>query len=88
MSMLAAIKEKPFLVLLTLLALTLMAWLLGSIPALNARMLGTLILVIAFVKARVVIVHFMETHATRRSIRLAFEAWILLVGTITLGLYL
>lgn len=88
MSMSELAKRKPLLVLSALLALTAASWLLGYWPALAPGTLGALLIILAFVKARLVIVHFMETHATHVAVRLAFEAWILVVGGITIGIYL
>ena len=77
---------------MALLVLTLLAWLLpliiSTFPALNAPTLGALLLAFAFIKVRLITIHFMEANKAHWLIRVAFEAWVILVGGITIGLYL
>ena len=53
----------------------------------NVRLSTTAVLVIAFIKARMVILDFMEVRHAPLSLRLALEAWTVLVAGTLLVLY-
>jgi hypothetical protein len=60
---------------LALVAATLAAFLLTE-GAADARLATTAVILIAAIKVRLVVVHFMETPWAARPCRLALEAWI------------
>ncbi len=82
------IKDKLFLVLAGLLVLTLLAWLISASAGLEIQTLGVILIILAFVKVRLIIIHYMEAAKVYLPIRIAFEAWVILVGGITIALYL
>lgn len=86
--MAALLKDRLFLVLLALLAITLVSWLLVGSGSLDTEVLGALVLVLAFVKVRMIVIHYMEASTVPRPLRLGFEAWVVLVGLMTVALYL
>lgn len=53
----------------------------------NFRLSTTAVLVIAFIKARMVILDFMEIRHAPLGLRLALEAWTVLVAATLLALY-
>ncbi len=73
--MLNLVKDKLFLVLIALLGMTLMSWLLIS-----SANLGVMILLLAFLKVRLIAIHFMEAAMAHRLVRIAFDAWGVVVG--------
>ena len=75
-------------VLFTLLSLTALSWVAPQLNALNGKTLGTLIIVLAFIKLRIIIMHFMEAGSTHPALRTAFEAWVVIAGGVTIFLYL
>jgi hypothetical protein len=82
----ALFKNKLFLVLMVLFGLTLLSWMGLNHLNIDERIAGVLILIIAFIKVRLIIVHYMELPKTFLSLRLAFEAWIFLTGVVTIAL--
>jgi len=54
----------------------------------DARHAGTAIIVIAFVKVRFVILDFMEIRHAPMPMRIVGEAWVLIVCTVLIGLFL
>jgi len=59
----------------------------GSALALDASMLGALVLAIAFVKARYIMLEFMELRHAPLWMRLAAEAWALAVCAAVIVFY-
>lgn len=59
-----------------------------SKDAFDARFATIAIFVIAAVKVRLVLLHFMELRHAPLPLRLVFEAWVLVVTAAVLGLYL
>jgi len=82
----ALLKNKLFLVLMVLFGLTLLSWMGLNHLNIDERIAGVLILIIAFIKVRLIIVHYMELPKTFLPLRLAFEAWIFLTGVVTIAL--
>ncbi len=78
--MLNLVKDKLFLVLIALLGMTLMSWLLISSTNLGEKSLGVMILLLAFLKVRLIAIHFMEAAMAHRLVRIAFDAWGVVVG--------
>jgi hypothetical protein len=79
---------KIFLILILLLFITLLSWLLSNSLLFQGQLLGVSILAFAFIKVRLIIMHYMEANTVKLPIRLAFEAWILIAGLGTIILYL
>jgi cytochrome c oxidase subunit IV len=77
---------------LVLVLATMLSWLLGGEPPRDGpgRQTGltAAVLVIAFMKVRLIVLHFMEVRDAPRALRLILEAWIVLVLGLLLGLYL
>ena len=69
-----------------LVAATCVSWTLGASH--GARTAAAATLVIAFVKVRYVGLEFMELRDAHPVLRRLFEAWVVLVGTAVLVLYL
>lgn len=66
----------PLVVWLVLVLLTLVSWQIGHGDALLAPATASaLILTAALVKARLIILHFMEVRFAPLALRLVFEAW-------------
>ena len=72
---------------LVLTVLTLASWQ-SSARTIDPTVASIGVLVVAFVKARIVIVHFMEVGTAPRPLRLACDAWVVLGGATLCGLYL
>ena len=71
---------------LVLMLATLLTWWLGEIGAAGTRAIVTM-LVIAFIKGRLVILDFMELRHAPRLWRFLLEGWMLLVGSLILLAY-
>lgn len=82
------LKDKLLWVLSLLLLLTVLSWAVSVDLPLSNKHLGTLLLVVAFIKVRLIIMHFMEANTVHGALRFAVEAWIVLVGGITVFLNL
>ena len=80
--------NKLLLILLILLGITLCSWLLSVFTLAKGKALGVIILVFAFVKIRLIIIHYMESNRAILPVRIAFEAWVLIAGLGIIGLYL
>jgi len=65
---------------LVLVTATLVSW--------SLRAIGLAVLAVAFVKVRLVGLYFMELRTAPVPLRLAFEAWVVVVGAVLAGLYL
>lgn len=76
---------------LLLAVLTGVSWYLGeqgsALSGLNAGGVTSVMMLIGFFKVRLVGLHFMELRYAPWPLRLAFEAWVVLVCVIILGLY-
>jgi hypothetical protein len=74
---------------LVLVAATLASWSLGSGHGSSGAQAASLaVLVVAFLKVRLVGLYFMELRAAPVPLRMAFEAWVVVVGGVLAGLYL
>jgi hypothetical protein len=80
----------PFMVVwFVLIAATLLLWYLGAEHGLhNARLTTILILIVAFIKWRLVGLYFMELRDAPIPLRLIFEAHCLIACSAVLGVYL
>ncbi len=77
----ALIYSRESLVWLVLMSITLCSWLLawnhGQLLS-NLRLEAVVILALAFIKARLVLMHFMEANHAPAQLRLPCETWIVL----------
>jgi len=85
--------NKLLWVLVILLSLTALSWAAPQLAPLfgktmGAKILGALLILLAFMKVRLIILHFMEAGSAYPPLRLAFEAWVAIAGGGTLLLYL
>ena len=48
---------------------------------------GSVVLIIAFLKARLIGIRFMELHEAVLALRIAFEAWVVIVCAVLLVLF-
>ena len=71
---------------LVLIVATAITWYLGEVGAAGTAAIVAM-LVIAFVKGRLVILDFMELRAAPRLWRILLEGWMLLVGSLILLAY-
>ena len=71
---------------LVLIVATAITWYLGEVGAAGTAAIAGM-LVIAFVKGRLVILDFMELRAAPRLWRILLEGWMLLVGSLILLAY-
>jgi caa(3)-type oxidase subunit IV len=71
---------------LVLLAATLLSWE-SAHSAGEYRLASTVVLLIAFLKARLIGLEFMELRAAPRVLRFIFEAWVVLACATLLALY-
>ena len=83
----ALTETKLLMVLLALLALTLSSWLFTHFGIVGGKQLGLVILGLAFIKVRLIVIHYMEATEVLLPIRLAFETWILLAALGTMLIY-
>ncbi|MCY1277737.1 Prokaryotic Cytochrome C oxidase subunit IV [compost metagenome] len=83
MTMKSLLLSRETLVWIVLMAMTITSWVLaythGTLLP-NARYEAVLILGLAFIKARLVLMHFMEAGNSPKQLRLPCEAWVLLCG--------
>jgi hypothetical protein len=76
---------------LLLVGLTAASWMLAEQPAgeqfMDASLLSTLMLIIAFIKVRLVGLHFMELRHAPLPLRLVLEVWVVAVCLLVLYFY-
>lgn len=82
-----ALSDPLLLTLAALLGLTLASWALQAWHGPDPRWIGAAVLAIAFVKARLIVVHYMEAKHAALPIRVAFEAWVWGSAAVVLALY-
>lgn len=89
MTMKVLLFSRETLVWLVLMAMTIISWVLaythGTLLP-NARYETVLILSLAFIKARLVLMHFMEAREAPAQLRLPCEAWVLLCAATLIAL--
>ena len=88
MSMGPLVISRPTIIWLVLLAATALSWALGhayGVPGM--RYAGVYIIVIAFLKVRLVILEFMEIRHAPLPMRLAAEAWVITLCAILTTLF-
>jgi hypothetical protein len=79
-------RARALAVWLVLMAATLVSWE-SARKSGDYRLASSAVLLIAFVKARLIGLEFMELRAAPRPLRLIFEAWTVLACTTLLALY-
>jgi len=73
----------------TLVALTLLSYWLGTGHAIdNANVVGTIVLVLAYLKTRLVMLHFMEVRFAPVPFRVALEALLTVLLAVFIGFFL
>ncbi|MEO0033652.1 MAG: hypothetical protein RIS94_3410 [Pseudomonadota bacterium] len=78
----------PRTVWIALVALTLLAYVFQLEGlAVAPRFVGTAVLITAFVKVRLIGLHYMELKRTVLPLRLAFEAWVVMLGGALITLF-
>ena len=86
------VRTRATLVWLVLTLLTALSWYLaedyGVHHALAVRWVTAALFMVAFVKVRLVIMHFMEINDAPIALRAVFEAWVLVVCGVLIALYL
>lgn len=76
------------LVWIVLVASTLLSWELGhGLGFDTTRAAGATILIITFVKVRLVLLEFMEVRRAPRAMRLAADAWVVLGAVVLVSLF-
>ena len=82
------LKDKLFVVYATLLGVTAISWFMSYAALLDGAILAGALLGLAFIKVRLIVIHYMEAKHARLGIRLAFEGWIVLAAATTIALAL
>jgi hypothetical protein len=83
------LRAKTSIVWLILIAATLTSWWLGTEHGIsNTKLATTLILMVAFVKVRLVVMHFMEVHDAPVPLRLILEVYCVVVCAVLVVMYL
>jgi hypothetical protein len=83
------LRSRTTLIWFLLVAATIFSWEMGHGVGLHdARYAGAAIIVVAFVKVRFVILDFMEIRHAPLPMRIVGEAWVLIVCTILIALFL
>lgn len=80
-------KDKLFIVLAILLVLTLLSWQIFFSVKFELKTIGTLLLLLAFVKVQIIISQYMELNKAILPIRIAFWIWTITVAAISLEIY-
>jgi uncharacterized membrane protein len=79
------------LVWAVLMLATVLSWTLGTrhdVFGAGTRVATIGVLVLAFVKVRLIGTHFMELHQAPRALARAFDGWVVVVCVMIIGLYL
>ena len=87
---LADLLKSPITVVWVILILaTLTSWWLGTDHGFsNENLVGSLILLVAFIKVRFVGLYFMEHRHSPIPLRIVFEVWCLVVCSVVIGMFL
>ena len=86
--MLSILKDKYFMALAMLLAITLFSLLMPQFVVLQPKVVGVVLLFLAFAKVQIVISQYMELHHAVLAVRIAFWAWTVVVCASCIGMYL
>jgi membrane-bound ClpP family serine protease len=85
--MLSFFKDKLFIALLLLLAITVLSWQIFFSAKFEPKAIGALLLILAFVKVQIIISQYMELNHAIVPIRIAFWIWTIMVAAISLVMY-
>jgi hypothetical protein len=80
-------KEKLLIVLAALLILTLLSWLIIYAAKLEPKFLGTVLLLLAFVKVQIIINQYMELNKAIPVVQIAFWLWTAGVCAMSIFMY-
>ena len=80
-------RHKLLIVLIALLAITALAWAMTRSAIISGQALALFIVLLAFIKARLIIIHYMDVSAAHAAVRWAFEAWVVIAALGTVLLY-
>jgi caa(3)-type oxidase subunit IV len=72
---------------LVLVVATIISWRVGKDHGVDGTVATTIVLIVAFFKVRLVGLHFMELSTAPRGLRLAFEAYCVIVCAALVGMY-
>jgi hypothetical protein len=88
--MIPLLRHRATVIWLVLVLATLVSWFLGTDHGFGSdhRPESVLIMVVAFVKVRLVGLHFMELRNAPAPLRLLFEIYVVVVLALIIGLYL
>jgi caa(3)-type oxidase subunit IV len=87
-SLTALLRTRATLVWLALIVATLVSWTIGTSDGLHAELATTVVLLVAFVKARFIGLYFMELREAPLALRGIFEFYCVLVAAVLIALYL
>ena len=82
------LRTRATLVWVALIAATLASWAIGTSDGLHAQLGTTVVLLVAFVKARFIGLYFMELRDAPMQLRGIFEFYCVLVAAVLVALYL
>jgi caa(3)-type oxidase subunit IV len=82
------LKSRVSAIWLILIAATLISWKIGTDHGVHAHLATTIVLLVAFVKVRLVGLYFMELRNAPVALRLAFEGYCLVVCATLIAMYL
>jgi hypothetical protein len=89
MSLWRLVRARTSVVWLLLVAATALSWKLShGLGLADPQDAGCAVLVVAFIKVRLVIMDFMEIRGAPLAMRLAGETWVLLMAAVLIALYL
>jgi caa(3)-type oxidase subunit IV len=84
----AMLRSRISLVWLALVVATLISWRVGTDTGLHAHLAATVVLLVAFLKVRLVGAYFMELRDAPLPLRLIFDGYCLIVCTVLVVMYL
>jgi caa(3)-type oxidase subunit IV len=82
------LKSRVSLVWLVLIAATLISWKIGTDHGVHAHLATVIVLLVAFIKVRLVGLYFMELREAPLPLRLIFEGYCVVVCTTLIIMYL
>jgi caa(3)-type oxidase subunit IV len=84
----ALLKSRISIVWLVLIAATLVSWKVGTDHGVHAHLATVIVLLVAFIKVRLVGLYFMELRESPLPLRLIFEGYCVVVCTTLIIMYL
>lgn len=87
-TLLSAVKGRTTVVWLILVAATLVSWFLGGLAGSSSHLLtGSVVLIIAFVKVRLVGTYFMELRGAPTVLRVMFDSYCVVACAVLIGIF-